>query len=401
MAISRDITKLKHSQDEMARAREQAEQANQAKSIFLATIGHELRTPLSSVLGYAELMRDSRCGEQDSKDHLDVIIRNATHLGELMSDIIDIGVIESGKLSISKSPSILRQEVDWVVDQLQETAASKRLDFRVKCDVRLPEFVCIDPKRFRQVLVNLLSNALKYTQAGHVSLSVYRMQDDLIVDVADSGQGISCADAHRIFEPFRRCFVATESKMQTGVGLGLYLSRKLCEAMGGDLNLIETSLGKGSLFRARIGDWDLATMKSTLESNVQRREVAGSLCGNRILVVEDNIDLQRLMTRLLAGTGAQVSVAENGQEAVDLALKENFDVILMDVQLPILDGYSATKILRSKKYKGSIIALTAHATKGERERSAAAGCDTYLCKPVHRQVLFSSIQEWSARSTLT
>ena len=381
-----------------------AERANLSKGEFLANMSHELRTPMTAILGYCEVMLDEEASGGKSSDRVHaarLIQRNSHHLLELIDDILDLSKIEAKKLhveSIAYSPATV---ISDVMDLMQVRADASGLDLSARLETPVPERIQGDPTRLRQILVNLLGNAIKFTSAGRVELRVGLVDRDtdprLAFTVVDTGIGITAEHLSTLFQPFQQAD-ASVSRQYGGTGLGLAICRRLTELMGGSITA-ESCFGSGSSFRFTLpaGHQDGVAMISDLRSRPRgQREGesrddrhAGAALDGRLLLAEDTPDIRLLISQILRKAGADVEVAPNGQIAFDRIMQEEqldrpFDAVLMDMQMPVLDGYDATRLLRNAGYTRPIIALTAHAMSGASEACLAAGCDAFLSKPVSR-----------------
>ena len=381
---------------ELAEAQKRADEANRAKSQFLANMSHEIRSPMTSILGFAELLRDlSDCPELI--DAAETIQRNGNYLLELINDILDLSKIEAGKISLEHLSGPLRPIIDDVARLMRVRADAQSISFVVDYADDLPEAIETDPTRVRQILINLLSNAFKFTRQGTVRLRVSRDMDHdamLNIEVADSGIGMTAEQLDKVFQPFTQADASINREFG-GTGLGLAISRRLAEALGGALEAT-SQFGKGSVFTLRLPIGIVTTVdpngapQSSIEHS--RRSSADDKriqLSGRILLAEDSPDNQRLIAFLLRKAGAEVEVVGDGAAAVDRARGEHdadepFDVVLMDVQMPNMDGIEATRTLRELGYNRPILALTAHAMRGDRERCLAAGFDDYASKPINR-----------------
>jgi PAS domain S-box-containing protein len=408
----------------MVHARLEAEAANCAKSEFLANVSHEIRTPMTAIIGFADLLRDPQLGEVERHECVETIGRNGQHLLMLLNDILDLSKIEAGRLTIERlmfSPIDLVREV---VDLMRVRCKERDLSLSLECAGFIPTQIHSDPTRLRQILVNLVGNAIKFTQHGGVRLVMRCGPDDsqqraiMRFEVLDTGIGMSEEQIERLFQPFTQADTST-TRQFGGTGLGLTISRRLAQMLGGDI-LVHSQLGQGSSFVVSIDAGPLDQMQmerpglqaleqmdheprpdsadSTPSTEAPQQSAADSPRG-RILLAEDGVDNQRLISFLLKRAGYRVECAENGRIAVDMALGgdgsagEDFDAILMDMQMPVMDGYQATQQLRQGGYRGPIIALTAHAMAHARQPCLDAGCDEYLCKPVDQQQLISMIEQ--------
>jgi signal transduction histidine kinase/CheY-like chemotaxis protein/HPt (histidine-containing phosphotransfer) domain-containing protein len=384
--------------------RDVANAANRAKSEFLANMSHEIRTPLTAVLGYADLLLDTNLSPSDRLSHVQTIRRNGEHLLSILSDILDLSKIEAGKIEIEKIACSPAQVVADVASLMRLRAHEKRLDFRVKFETPIPERVQSDPTRLRQILMNLVGNAVKFTDEGAVVLAVECVFPDgdapqLVFTVTDDGIGMSTDQLGRLFQPFVQADTSTTRRFG-GTGLGLVICRRLAEMLGGSISA-RSAPNEGSTFALRVPTGDIHDVPM-----VERIEEAGPLpqlldvstirCEGSVLLAEDGRDNQVLISTHLRRAGATVAVAENGREAVEMALAavrsgRPYDVILMDMQMPELDGYGATAKLRGRGYDGWILALTAHAMATDRERCLSAGCDDYLTKPIDKLHLLTTV----------
>ena len=388
---------LKAMMDQLEKSKRAADEANQAKSMFLANMSHEIRTPLAAIVGFTSLMRDTNLPATERLEFADVVARNGEQLSGLINDILDLSKVESGKLEVEQIelsfPTFLSEVTSW----LRPIVEAKGLGFTVEFKSKLPKIVKADSTRIRQVLLNLVSNAAKFTQRGKISIAVEvkesgDSQAKIFFEVSDTGIGISDKDRERLFKPFSQAD-SSMTRKYGGTGLGLVLSKALANIMGGDLKLVHSEIGKGSKF-----EFSFAVELLKSKSQDKKKLASGdALRGMKVLLVEDSPDNQFLMNRYLQGAGAEVVTAENGKVAVEFALQKSFDAILMDIQMPIMDGLTATRELRSRNYIGPIIALTAHALKEERERSLKAGCNTHLTKPVDRELLISTLASYAIR----
>ena len=392
-----------------------AEAANRAKSLFLANMSHEIRTPLTAILGFAENLLDPDCTTDERTAATETILRNGHHLLQLINDILDLSKIEAERLEIELlkfSPGELAADV---ISALQVRAASKQIGLSLIYDGPIPDLIESDPTRLRQILMNLISNGIKFTDRGHVSLRMSMLDEHgnvcraanqegrlwLQCDVVDSGIGMSEEQLSRLFSPFMQ---ADESMARRfgGTGLGLSISRRLARMLGGDV-VATSQKGVGSTFRVHIETDPIVDAKwHDRPSSIGKlaSPVIGSAdarLSGRILLAEDGPDNQLLIGSFLRKLGADVTIVDNGRKAVDAAFASisgghPFDLVLMDMQMPILDGYAATSELRTRGWSRPILALTANVMQGDRQKCTDAGCNDFATKPINRTELFEQIQ---------
>lgn len=395
--------------ERLRQAKLDAEKANRAKSDFLANMSHEIRTPLTAILGFADVLTEAE-SVVDAKNAAATIVRNGKHLLSLINDILDISKVEAGKLELElKSIDPIRLIAE-VKSLMQVKAKSSNLDLNVTFSSPVPKAIQSDATRLKQALLNVLGNAIKFTESGSVTLNVnlHDHTDEALLefDVIDTGIGLTESQVRQLFRPFTQADNSTTRKFG-GTGLGLVISRRLAQAMGGDLIVVRSAPGEGTQFRLTIDPGNLdgipmvttpsEVVATTQQAEHQKEKKKIDLEGMRVLLVEDGLDNQRLIAFLLRQAGAEVEIAENGKLGLECGLraKENdqpFDAILMDMQMPIMDGYTATSELRSAGYTGKIIALTAHAMTGDSNRCLEAGCDAYATKPIEKQKLLELIK---------
>lgn len=403
--IEQQSEQLQIRNQELEHARSKAEAATESKSRFLANMSHELRTPMTSIIGFSEsLMNDDPHLPVEQRSSLETIRRNGYYLLELINDILDLSKIEADRMRLERVPCLLPQVVREVVELICPRAAEKHLTLRVEYRNSIPETIETDPTRLRQVLINLLGNAIKFTERGEVRLVVGLDAEPadapLRFDVIDTGIGMTESQLAILFQPFTQADAST-TRQYGGTGLGLSISRRLAQLMGGDIS-VTSEAGRGSTFSVRITVGSLTGVPHIAPQATSwpgGRPVAANTARleGRILLAEDGPDNQRLIAHLLRRAGAQVQICENGRQAWELALAAQqgptpFDVVLMDMQMPVMDGYTAVRNLRDSGYTAPIIALTANAMTGDREKCLAAGCDDYAVKPIDRAALFETLQ---------
>jgi signal transduction histidine kinase/DNA-binding response OmpR family regulator len=385
---------------ELSHAKASAEAANNAKSSFLANMSHEIRTPMTAILGYSDLLVEPGQTVSDRHDALHVIRRNARHLLDLINDVLDISKIEAGKMAVERIQTDLLKEIGDVISIMRPRAIEKGLNFRAEFIGDIPRTIQTDPLRIKQILMNLLGNGMKFTERGELCVRVRCEQvpgDSRIhFDISDTGLGMSPEQLSRLFQPFMQADESTTRRFG-GTGLGLTISQRLARLLGGDIT-VSSEVGRGSTFSVAIAGGSLDgiemlhdVQESMLFSNLPQTPTAKISLTGRILLVEDGLDNQQLISLHLRKAGATVAIAENGRIGVETAYAEPFDVILMDMQMPEMDGYTAATILRAKGMMLPIIALTAHAMTEDRAKCLAAGCSDYLSKPVPKELLLRTV----------
>lgn len=392
----RDITTQKLLEEDLTHAKNEADKANRAKSEFLAAMSHEIRTPLNAIMGFTDLMTHPQTTEEKRADFSKRIQRNGQVLVNLIDDILDLSKIEAGKLKVERIEMNLRETMTDVATVMRHLAEEKGISFNLEAHEPLPDTIVSDPTRFKQILTNIIGNAIKFTSQGSVCASVHAGVRELRISVQDTGIGIAPANAARLFQPFTQADPSMTRKFG-GTGLGLLLSRRLAQALGGDVRLVESRLGAGSTFEICVDMGAAKFQTRYVEAYRPKDSEIIRLDGTKILVAEDMPDNQLLVEILLTMAGAQVDIAEDGREAVDKAMNCEYDVILMDIRMPRMDGFEAAAELRSRGYRGPIIALTAHAMREEVARSRAAGCNEHLAKPVRRDELLETVRRLTGR----
>ena len=376
---------------ELEESRKEAESANEAKSRFLANMSHEIRTPLTSVIGYAEWLQHHDISPEERDEATKSILRTGRHLLEIINEILDLSKIESNKIEIEEMMVSLGGLLNEVGRVVSMNARSKGIDFNINYCFPLPRWIITDPTRLKQILINLCSNAIKFTEEGGVYIGVSFVPDanKLNVEVRDTGIGIPEDKISTLFDSFTQADTSTTRKYG-GTGLGLNISRSLARMMGGDITAA-SRMDEGSCFTVSLpaGKSALRDMADDIDAlavgniNAMVQPEQGELprLSGTILLAEDNPDNQRLVQFHIQHVGAKLVIANNGKEAVERALEHDFDLILMDMQMPEMDGVAAAQLLRQTGCSVPIVALTANASREDRERCEEAGFDDFLTKP--------------------
>ena len=417
--LKRTVQALEAANQELERVSRLAESATRAKSEFLANMSHEIRTPMTAILGYSEVLLGEEHLPQMPSERLEAIQtirRNGQYLLELINDILDLSKIEAGKLDVERIGCSPVEILTEIVSLMRIRADAKNLPIELIFATTMPKTIQSDPVRLRQILINLVGNAIKFTETGSVKLvarlSMPADQPAVFqVDVIDTGIGLTCEQIPRLFKPFSQSDASTTRKFG-GTGLGLTITKRLAEILGGAVT-VSSLPGIGSTFSVSVEAGNLAGVSLVEGADIAASAHVAALtpptatptpaipsrleCS--VLLAEDGPDNQRLITFLLRKAGAIVTLAENGKIALETALAAHaagtpFDVILMDMQMPVMDGYQATSQLRAAGYGGPIIALTAHAMEGDREKCVEVGCSDYATKPIEREKLFAAIARW-------
>ena len=404
----RDVTERREVEESMREAKEAAETANCSKSAFLANMSHEIRTPLNGILGFTDLLiRDEKATAEERLDFLQTIQSSGKHLLELINDILDLSKIEAGQYDVEILACQPHQIIAEVVSFLRVPAQEKGLELNCRWEGLAPATIQTDAGRLKQVLTNLVGNAVKFTEQGRVDI-IARLEDvghnpQFVVSIVDTGIGIAQEKLDEIFNPFSQAD-NTVTRRFGGTGLGLTICRQIAEALGGSV-LVESVKGEGSIFTLKVptGSLDGVEMVnlSTSDGLGRRKEKAVAkdfdLAGVELLLVEDGSTNRKLISLALRRVGVNVTEAEDGKIGSDLALAGSFDMILMDMQMPVMDGYTAARLLRDKNLTLPIIALTAHAMKGDEKKCQDAGCSGYLTKPVDIDALIETVATATGR----
>ena len=407
-----DITTIKLAELASLQARQAAEAANRSKSEFLANMSHEIRTPMTAILGHIDLLEEQQLSAFEQRQSLRTVRRNAEHLLQLINDILDLSKIEAGKMETEQIACSPVQLIAEVASVMRVRALEKKLAFQVQYVGPVPQTVRSDPMRLRQILMNLVGNAIKFTDSGSVRLFVRLLDHNssdpaqLHFQVVDTGVGMTQSQIQQLFQPFTQADSST-TRRYGGTGLGLSICKRLAEALGGGIH-VESIPGAGTTFTVWINAGDLKNVPLVLDPHDANTALAANprgepekaaqqiLSGRKILLAEDGPDNQYLVSLLLRRSGARVETVDNGRQALLTALDAQrdghpFDLILMDMQMPEMDGYAATRKLRQRGYLHKVVALTAHTMPGDRERCLEAGCNDYIPKPFQPQQLIDTL----------
>lgn len=398
MMLAQDITEQCAREDELVRMRTVAEAATYAKGQFLAHMSHEIRTPLTSIIGFAEAAREEGVTAAEKVQALNTILSNGRHLLGIINDILDFSKLDVGALELERRPISLVKLVDDIRVLMVPRLAEKGLSLIINYEWPLPETISVDGVRLMQILVNLTSNAIKFTERGRVEIKVWcnRGAHMACFSVTDTGIGLSREEMSRIFQPFVQADVGTARKFG-GTGLGLSISKQLVDRLGGQLS-VTSELNVGSTFTFSVDTGDLSSAKwitsvPTETSEYNRKERPARNLVGRVLIADDAADNRNLLQFILRKTDLEITFVENGKEALDVALGNHFDVILLDMQMPVMDGYTAAREMRAQGIKVPIIAITANAMKQDVLRCIEAGCTMHLPKPFGRDALLDCLYQ--------
>ncbi len=403
---------LKKQMADLDRLRSEADSANIAKSQFLANMSHEIRTPLSAVLGFSEILWETDYSMVEREECIGAIRRNGNLLMRLIDDILDLSKIEARRLEFEKAEFRLRELMEDVFAAMMLKASEKSIELQWRLDEISPNKIYLsDSLRIKQVLLNLIGNAIKFTQRGRVTVELHvetnqvnaQQMEDLYFTISDTGSGMSEEQTQRLFKPFAQADAST-SRQFGGTGLGLLISRQIARGLGGDVRLLSSEVDKGSRFevhfRLEIKQQTAAELASGQDSEVKMSELptppkksTPDFSQRTLLIVDDSFDNRRLLQAYLSPTNAQMEFADSGQSCLDVLQHSSPDLILMDIQMPVMDGHETTRRLRAQGFRKPILALTAHAMGEEHAACLHAGCDTVLTKPIDRRYLFQEIEK--------
>ncbi len=398
-----DIEDHKRIARELEAAKETAENANAIKTAFLANMSHEIRTPLGAILGFSEPLKSTNLAHALRDQYIDTISRNGKSLTRIIDDILDLAKVEAGRLDVEHIYFPLIDLFNEVIDLLREKANEKGIYLTLTFDPDVPKNIYSDPTRLRQIFINIIGNAIKFTDRGGVAVQVKSKQhkDDMLdfsIEVTDTGRGLTEEQKNRLFEPFTQADNTT-TRQFGGTGLGLALSKRLSEALGGTITIDKFEKDRDCTFVvsfvAMRGKEEIEKVETLSDGFCPSNDLP--LKGMHVLFADDSPDNQFLIEHFLTINGAEVSLASDGSEAVDLALAGNYDLVLMDIQMPKMDGYQATKVLLKRGYKTPIVALTAHAMAEERERTRTVGFSGHLTKPLNFTELLQTVASYAEK----
>lgn len=384
------VQELETARQALQGEKQRLEKAESVKSQFIAGLSHELRAPLTSIVGYTNLLNQIQQVDQQESEYLSSVRSNASHLLALIDNILDQTRLETGQVLLQPANCNIKQLVTDIRALFFPLTREKELTLEMQTSDNLPALLVVDELRFRQVLINLLNNALKFTQQGFIRLRLSWQEDRLIFEVTDSGPGITPASLEKIFMPYHR---EKEARTRQGVGLGLAITSQLVELMGGQIK-VSSTLGKGSVFSGFVKA--ITAVKLTAEQTAETTippETAAREKGKKVLIAEDTLVIRVLMENYLQESGYIVFSASDGEEAVKLAESVQPDLVLMDMLMPQMDGYTAVQTLRAIGFTKPIIALSASSVTEDKEAAFQAGCDEYLLKPVSLEALLDTVAQ--------
>ncbi len=394
LGTSTDIHDQKRIEQELIETQRLAIAASESKSAFLANMSHEIRTPLAIILGYCELLKKPGITPEMQNEFLNAMTKNGKELSVLIDNILDLSKIEAAKLKLEPRAFKMKALLDEVVESLRIKAEGKKLAIRVEWEGDALQDIVTDDVRLRQILINIIGNAIKFTDQGEIKViaRTNKISQHLEIDVVDTGCGLKSHETEILFKAFSQGD-SSSTRRHGGTGLGLMLSRLLANALGGDIILLSTRYGAGSTFRITI-DPRISEISHQVKREESPEPVSnGNLEGLKLLLVEDAPDNQFIVGTLLRNEGATVDVADNGRVALDMCGTQTYDVILMDIQMPVMDGYDATRELRNRGYRRPILALSAHALADDAKKSQLAGCNDHISKPIDFDRLIRAIRQ--------
>lgn len=387
---------LKDHVNVVEKLKRRADSANLAKSQFLANMSHEIRTPLGAILSFIKILQNKEYTQEELTDYLSIIDKNSSHLLRIIDDILDLSKLEAGMLEIDNRIFSVKEILTSVINLMSLKSQDKNIE--LKFHYRdLPDHLCSDSVRIRQLLVNLIGNAIKFTEKGEVVVDINYMSPYLCMRVSDTGCGMSEGQAKRLFNPFMQAD-QTITRKYGGTGLGLSLSYEIAKKMEGEIKLIKTEENVGSTFEVIIKVGPPTPALKLPSQNLEIPTGPQDLSHLKVLLVEDTKENRMIFELYLKKTGLQIDTAENGEIGLEKALNNHYDMVFLDIQMPKLDGYEVIRRLRRENFRKPVIALTAHAMKEERARCLAEGFDSFISKPFEVKQIISAIQNFTARS---
>ena len=397
--VKQRTLQLEETMSSLQIAKADAESANKLKSLFLANMSHEIRTPLTAIIGFSETLQEN-CTDNEKNKLAKIVNRNGKHLLTLINDLLDMSKIEANRLLIEMLVCSPIQLISDIKAIMNIQIAEKQLYLNIEPILPFPKQIISDPTRLKQILLNLCSNAIKFTQSGGITIQIqYDFINNMMqIAVTDTGIGMTQEQTNRLFKPFTQADIST-TRQYGGTGLGLYISMRLAKLLKGNIELSSTP-GKGSCFTVNLKAdipnntaffTDISEIKNSIDEGIEQKPVITTLLNGKILVAEDNPDNQQLLQYLLQGQNIQLTLVENGLLATESAFNDQFDLILMDMQMPVMDGIEATKRLRTLGYKKPIIALTANVMTQDIQAYRSIGCNDHIGKPIDKQTLLYAL----------
>ena len=400
-ALAKEVDAHEQTSEALQSAKEVAESANEAKSRYLAALSHELRTPLNVLLGYAQLLMRDEVLPPKQRESISIVRRNGEHLADLIESLLEVSKIEAGRVTLQRDEFNLKAILQQLVDMFQMQASKKGIKFHYIASANLPDYVATDKQRFRQILINLISNAIKYTEKGSVTFKVTYRSEVANFSIIDTGAGIAKSNQDLIFKPFEQ-IRNTHTQSIGGTGLGLTISRSLAELMGGEISL-KSSVGQGSTFNFKLMLFKLN--KDPKEPELTKSEAVGyNGAKQTVLVVDDNKNQRDLMFNLLEPIGFKVLLAEHAQQGFELLQDNDIDLVLMDVQMPDINGWQMVKNLREQHYQMPVLMVSANARDAEYNLQAEGYHNGYIAKPLNLDALLGKIAQllnlqWQYKNT--
>lgn len=386
--------------EELGRLRIEAEAANIAKSQFLASMSHEIRTPLSAVLGFSELLYTNHNSEEKVSELKEAIKRNGSLLMRIIDDVLNLSKIEAGQLELETKDFDIKTFFEDIKSTLLFRAKEKGLSLVFKFNKELKGVYKGDPLRLKQIFLNIIGNSIKFTEKGEVLVDINfknhsSTMGSFVVDVTDQGIGLTPMQMERLFKPFAQADSSTQ-RLFGGSGLGLVISKQIALAMGGDIELVSSTPNQGSVFRItfnlQVGNKENVQIVEETDTSLKDKHKSLLMLKNKkLLAVDDAQDNLTLISLYLQKTGVQLTVVDNALKAIEKVKNEDFDLILMDIQMPVMDGRKATQEIRQLGYNKPIIAFTAHAIESEQEKCISAGCNSVITKPINQKTLLNTV----------